>query len=265
MFQATAVHATLPNNAKEFDFSGASSLLSSTNPVTGEHVLELQNNGEEDGGGSALIRLYLTTPKSDWRRNVSYAWKLSLATMQFPGKNNETQWLYWNTENNINSEIMVEEAESLFSAESITIHFGDMSRRPQFQAPPKTKLVMEHVLLAAYFPPEPSLTMYRPCSSPVCQITDGVVVAPSFNNSLDANPWFSPGFELEGIPLYMAMTGVALGCLWVVWQLIQCTRRGLLAQKYAPIDEHDLIMDEEDASNEDEDADRDSSATSNVQ
>ena len=249
MFQATAVHATLPNG-NEIDFLGRASLQSSTNPVTGEHVLELQN-GEEDEGGSALIRLYLTTPKSDWRRNVSYAWKLSLATMQLPNdKNNETQFLYWNTENNINSEIMVEEEESLFSAESITIHFGDMSRRPQFQLPPITKLVMENVLLAAYFPSQPPLAMYRPCSSPVCEITDGVVLSSS-HNSFANSPLASSGFDLEGAPLYGMMAGFAGVCILVLWKLVQCRR--LLAQKYTPIDEHDLTLGEEDAFHDDDD------------
>ena len=241
-FQASDVQAIFADGS-EVAFSDHG--IHVTTSPAGEHVLHL---GQE-GDSSHDIRLYLTTPDSDWRRNVSYAWQLSMAMMKVPGvstNDNKPGWLYWNTENNINSDIKVDNSTSFFSAESITFHFQEMSRI-QRGAPPKTKLTIQNMLLGAYLLPRhdrhdplANRDLYRPCQSPVCDITDGVV------SSMGQLPAVPTATLPEGIPLYAAVAAIVAVLCLIVLGVVRCTRRQILAQKYARIaDDSDLKMDED--------------------
>ena len=219
-FAASEIQAFFESDQVNF----TSKDISVIEQTSGDHVLVLQQ-------GNRMVRLYLTTPARDWRRNGTYTWQLSMAWMSGPSTDlGGDGWLYWNRENTVNSQI--KGYASLFSAESVILHFKQpaqhMSWSPSFTQP-STKLVMKQVLLGTST--TDTANYDRPCSHAVCEIVDGVVASESsgvVNEALNL---------VEGFPLYAIASLVVIPALLILGLIIRCIRQRKIktSQKYTPI------------------------------
>jgi hypothetical protein len=201
-------------------------------------------------GATDEIRLYLTSPEHDWRRNVTYSWQLSMAWMHTASdySDNETGWYYWNVENNINSQIKGFSSTPLFSAESVTIHFKPYYRAPRSQKPLSTAalqgtLVMKHVQLGAQLTENiTDLKVFRPCQAAVCEIVDGLVTVESMGNAV-----VSETTELlHGLPIYVVTLALLLPLFVAFVVVIRCIqrRKNKPTQQYAPIEEEEEVAED---------------------
>ena len=223
---------------------------------TGDDILLFQQ-----GEDNHRVRLYLTKPENDWRQNVTYRWALSNAWMSIPGteyeNGSQTDWLFWNIENNVDSVVKVWNPRALFSCESITLHVREMSRTPWKESKasvPTTKIVLQgNVLLGANYseeqggPHQLPMGRYRPCQSSVCHIVDGVVASESVVG-IDV-----PSILSEGVTVYVVITAVAVLILWVLFACYRCYRRRMMTQQYNPIAQNNVLtLEEEEYRNEEE-------------
>jgi hypothetical protein len=225
-FAASEIQAFFPDG-KQVNFT-TDDIHSVQSPRGGDVIVLKQGETKE-------IRLYMTTPELDWRRNVTYSWQLSMAWMHAAAdyNDNETGWYYWNVENNVNSQIKGFSSTPLFSAESVTLHFKPFSRARRSQ-PLQGTLVLKHVKLGAQLNESiADLRVFRPCQSAVCDIVDGVVTGES-----QASTIVGEAMQLaEELPRYaVALAGLLPLFLFCV--SIWCIqRRKKSTQEYAPIEE----------------------------
>lgn len=203
---------------------------------SGDDVLIFQHPGSADS--NRVIRLYLITSDNDWRRNVTYSWKLSSAWMS-----SKDEWLFWNVENNIDSQIKVCDSNSLFSSESIQIHVRPLDRvpwsRPSNNELPRTTIYMTNVLIGAHL--NGNITdnvLYRPCPAGItsCDIVDGLVV-----DGPDAMLGSKHGV------IWLVLLAILISALVCLYWIAQCVRRAILKSRYEPVAaDSDLAMKEED-------------------
>jgi hypothetical protein len=258
-FESSSVEATFPNGG-QVDYKTED--IKATKSPSGDDMIVFQHGS--DSSIAHRVRLYLTPPERDWRKNVTYRWELSSAWMSVPGTQNaagnETDWWYWNIENNINSQIKVWSPKALFSCESITLHFSEINPMPWKKKKKKNgaikggdeasssvaKIVMKNVLLGAHMDAKTAgggaVGRYRPCQSNVCDMVDGVVTSESmFGVTV-------PTVLPPGVPVYVVVLVIAVPILVILFSMYRCCQRRMLTHRYDPIvndGKNDLELDEE--------------------
>mmetsp|Transcript_10921 Transcript_10921/g.15630 ORF Transcript_10921/g.15630 Transcript_10921/m.15630 type:complete len:261 (+) Transcript_10921:120-902(+) len=184
------------------------------------------------------VRFYIITPEQDWRLNANFTWSLTMGWMKTPGiKETADQWLYWNKENNVKSQIQGFSGTELFSVDSVTLHFEAMSRYPwrkkrSILSPkfPATKIVLKDVLLGAHLSDANPELRHQPCqSNTICDIVDGLVVSESTTT----------GTSFPSIRSSVTLMAVAVGVLGLIVLLgfMRCLRRRPQVSKYSSIEE----------------------------
>lgn len=229
-FQASEIQAFFPDGGT---ISYSTDEIHVESRGQGREVVVLQQ-------GDHTVRLYLIPPAQDWRSSANYTWSLSMGWMSTNNHNNNgDQWLFWNKENNVQSQIQAFSGKELFSTDSVTLHFEAMSRFPWSHKTllpkvPNTKIVLKDVLLGAHLEENnnPLLARHRPCQSSVCDIVDGVVGSESMFGGIP--------IPVAEAPIDLLRLVLGLPALIVLIGLIRfAMRRQGMQQSYTPVDENE--------------------------
>lgn len=222
-FQASEIQAFFPDET----ISYSSDEIHVESRGQGRDVVVLQQ-------GDHVVRLYLIPPEQDWRSSANYTWSLSMGWMSTNNKNGD-QWLFWNKENNVQSQIQAFSGKELFSTDSVTLHFEAMNRFPWSRKAllpkvPNTRIVMKDVLLGAHLEENNSQARHRPCqsSNSICDIVDGVVGSESM---------FGIPIPVSEAPIDLLRLVLGIPALIVLIGLIRFMRRQGNQQTYTPVDE----------------------------
>jgi hypothetical protein len=217
-----------------------------------------------------VVRLILISPEQDWRRHVSYVWKLDSAWMS----DSDHGWLHWNSNSFVDSILQIPgddpddfPASIVLTCDTMEFHFESILpngfRRSSDPIVRNTRVVLKDVHIGANLMStnQPFLKDYSPCGGdigheqikegrPKCSIVDGAISESSSGwipDSSSSSPIFDwPMWQL------MVLLGLVLAlatlCLVAIWRLIQYCCHWHRTKRYQQInpthEEEDLSLDE---------------------
>jgi hypothetical protein len=221
LFSASVVQATFADGTT----LELTNITSKTSTPLGDELI-LSSTEEEN----RIVRLYLISPDRDWRSNQTYAWKVSSAWMS----DLTFDWLHWNVNEYIDSQIQVPDDSSVFSCSRMEFHFEEIVAnglpRHNFYVVPSSKIILWNVHIGAHLPSNTTTKTYRPCpSGGQCLVIDGVVSS-RFDVAYDYFNWQTA-----------MMLASILALLYISHRWCR-TRRARLYEQIAPTPEEDLNL-----------------------
>jgi hypothetical protein len=222
------------------------------------------NRNSNDAVVPRVVRLILISPQQDWRRNVSYAWKLDNAWMSDP----DHGWIHWNSNSFVNSVIQIPSGDdsptskAVLTCDTMEFHFESILpsgfRRSSDPIVTNTRVVLNNVQMGSNLTmstkSKSKFKLYCPCDDvdgldvtkgrPTCHIVDGVL-SESSSGWIPASS-VSTMFDLPTIQL-MVMLGLVLVlatlCLVTLRQLIQWCCHWHRTKRYQPINHTHVVED----------------------
>ena len=166
LFTSSSVEVTFSDG---FSAQFSNFTLRASTPIGDQLILSC----DDDDSVDRIVRLVLIDPSLDWRGNQSYAWKLDSAWMSDPNY----EWLHWNVESFVNSEIQVPKDNGIFACGLMEFHFSPIGLKHSYDPViTSTKVVLRDVQIGAHLSTTdlPRET-YRPCTGHNCSVIDGTV------------------------------------------------------------------------------------------
>jgi hypothetical protein len=209
-----------------------------------------------------VVRLYVITPEKDWRarnNNASYSWKLDSGWMS----DEAYDWIHWNVEGFINSEIQVMDNQTLFQCDEMAFHFDTIGKLKTSYSVALEKLVMANVKMGARLVSTnkdiitsmdnytalvlDGYKVYRPCSmsSTYCAVVDGLVVGGRKSTSVNSSTAATTTLKVMGTIGVLVVFLFSIGC----WMLR--AQRAALYQRLEPNPGEDLTLEVHESCNDD--------------